>query len=63
MSALVPLPLVLPIVGTALSIIGGRWRNWQRFVSIATLTGVLAVSIALLVEADAEGIVVHRAGG
>ena len=63
MSSLVPLPLVLPLIGTALTIIGGRWRNWQRFVSLTTLAGVLGVSIALLVEADAEGIVVHRAGG
>jgi multicomponent Na+:H+ antiporter subunit D len=62
-SDLVPLPILLPLVGTALSIIGGRWRNWQRFVSIATLSGVLGVSIALLVAADDDGFIVHRAGG
>lgn len=63
MTSLVPLPVVLPILGAAVSIIGGRVRWWQRSVSITTLLAVLGVSIALLVEADREGMVVHRAGG
>ncbi len=63
MSALVPLPIVIPLIAAAISIIGGRWRTLQRIVSITALTAVLGVSVALLVAADADGFVVHRAGG
>ena len=63
MTRLVPLPIVLPILGAALSIVTGRWRITQRAISIATLTALLAVSTALLAGADDTGFVVHRAGG
>ena len=63
MNALVPLPLLLPLIGAAISILTGRWRAVQRIVSVATLSGVLAVSIVLLVAADDDGYVVHDAGG
>ena len=63
MNSLVPLPLAIPLVAAALSILTGRWRNVQRLISITALTAVLGVSIALLVGADDDGFVVHRAGG
>jgi multicomponent Na+:H+ antiporter subunit D len=63
MSALVPLPMAIPMVAAAVSIIGGRWRLFQRIVSIVALTASLGVSIALLVGADNDGFVVHRSGG
>lgn len=63
MSTLVPLPLAIPLVAAALSILAGRWRNVQRVISIVALTAVLGVSVALLVRADDDGFVVHRAGG
>ena len=63
MSALVPLPVAIPLIAAAVSIIGGRWRAFQRFVSVTALTAVLGVSIALLIAADDDGVVVHRGGG
>jgi multicomponent Na+:H+ antiporter subunit D len=60
---LVPLPIVMPLVGAALCVLVGRWRNAQRAISLVALTAALGVSIALLVGADDQGIVVHRAGG
>ena len=63
MSTLVPLPLAIPLIAAALSILVGRWRLAQRLISVAALTAVLGVSIALLVGADDDGFVVHRSGG
>ena len=63
MTSLVPLPIVLPILGAALSILVGRWRWGQRVISVATLSATLVISVILLVGADDTGYVVHRAGG
>ncbi len=63
MSALVPLPVIVPLLAAALSVLLGRYRALQRVVSIVALTGVFGVSIALLIGADDDGIIVHRAGG
>ena len=41
----------------------GRWRGAQRALSLAALSGVLGVCVALLVGADDEGVIVHRSGG
>jgi multicomponent Na+:H+ antiporter subunit D len=62
-SSLVPLPIVVPLLSAAISIVVGRWRTAQRVISVIALTGVLAVSVALLVGADDDGFVVHRSGG
>ena len=63
MTSLVPLPVVIPLLAAAISMIGGRWRPLQRTISVVALGSVLVVSVALLVEADDTGFVVHRAGG
>ncbi len=63
MNTLVPLPIAIPMIAAAASIIGGRWRTLQRIISVAALTAMLGVSVALLVAADDDGFVVHRAGG
>ncbi len=63
MSSLVPLPIVLPILAAAITIVGGRSRYFQRTVALLTLSVVVAVSIALLIEADDVGYVVHQDGG
>ncbi|HUF99199.1 MAG TPA: Na+/H+ antiporter subunit D [Ilumatobacter sp.] len=63
MTSLVPLTFALPLFAAAISIIGGKWRSFQRVVSVVTLTAVTGVSIALLVGADRDGYVVHRSGG
>ncbi|MDJ0769119.1 MAG: Na+/H+ antiporter subunit D [Ilumatobacter sp.] len=63
MSTLVPLPVVVPLIAAALSIVTGRFRAAQRVISVGALTAVFGVSIALLVGADDDGFVVHRSGG
>ena len=63
MSALVPLPVVLPLGGAALSILVGRHRAAQRFVSLSVLAATLVISVVLLVRADRDGFVAHDAGG
>ena len=63
MTSLVPLPVAIPLLAAALSVIGGRWRPLQRVISIVALGSCLAVSIALLAGADDDGFVVHRSGG
>jgi multicomponent Na+:H+ antiporter subunit D len=63
MTGLVPLPVIIPLVAAALSILVGRRRDLQRVVSLLALVGVLGVSIALLAGADDDGILVHRGGG
>ena len=52
MNLLVSSPVMVPIAGAALSIVVGRWRNAQRVIGVAVLTGVLACAVALLVEAS-----------
>ena len=61
--ALVPVPVVVPLAGAALSILFGGYRSEQRIVSLTALAATLAASIVLLVQADDEGVVVHGAGG
>ncbi|MDZ7674767.1 MAG: Na+/H+ antiporter subunit D [Acidimicrobiales bacterium] len=63
MNALVPAPILLPIAGAAISIVLGRWRNAQRILGVAVLTGVLGCSMALLLLVDRDGSEVVQAGG
>lgn len=63
MSALVPLPVLMPLVGAALTLLLGRWPQVQRTISVVVLVATLAVSVMLLRQAYAEGPVVVRIGG
>jgi multicomponent Na+:H+ antiporter subunit D len=60
---LAPLPVLLPLLGAAATLLVGRHPRTQRAVSLAVLTGVLAVSVALLFLADAEGATSISVGG
>ena len=62
MSALLPLPVLLPLGGAALSIVVGRWRAAQRMVALAVLTSVAGVTVALLVAVDRDDLVATQAG-
>ncbi|MEO8697415.1 MAG: Na+/H+ antiporter subunit D [Acidimicrobiales bacterium] len=63
MSWLVPVPIVLPLVGAALSILAGRSRVAQRVISLVILTTVVAASVALIIVVDRDGTIVSNAGG
>jgi multicomponent Na+:H+ antiporter subunit D len=62
-SALAPLPVLLPLLGAAATLLSGRHPWLQRTVSIAVLSTVVAVSVALLFLADAEGATAISVGG
>ncbi len=67
--ALIPMPVILPLVGAALSVVFARVRNVQRVISLLVLAGLVANNVLLLVRVDdatgyAEGgIAVSQAGG
>jgi multicomponent Na+:H+ antiporter subunit D len=62
-ASLVPLPVVVALMGAALSTALGHWRLAQRVISVITLTAVLVVAVALLHRADRVDHLVHEAGG
>ncbi|WP_335939246.1 Na+/H+ antiporter subunit D [Streptomyces sp. PTD5-9] len=56
MNALVPLPVLLPLCATGLSLaFGTRLKQVQRLVSVAVLTAVLGLSVTLMIYADLHG--------
>jgi multicomponent Na+:H+ antiporter subunit D len=62
MRLLLPLPVLLPIIGAGLTILGGKSRPFQRAVSLGVLTAVAALSVALLIAVDRDGIAATQAG-
>ncbi|KAB1912464.1 Na+/H+ antiporter subunit D [Micromonospora sp. AMSO31t] len=63
MPALVPLPVVVPLLGAALTLILTNRPRLQRSVSVIGLATTLLVAVVLLVEAYRHGPVVVRVGG
>ena len=63
MTTLVALPIVLPLVGAALSILCGRSRAAQRAIGLGVLAAVVGIAIRLLVVVDRDGTIVVEAGG
>ncbi|MEV0809547.1 Na+/H+ antiporter subunit D [Micromonospora sp. NPDC050200] len=63
MRQLVSLPVVVPLLGAALTLILANLPRLQRTVSVVALTGNLVVAVALLVEAYRHGPVVTQLGG
>jgi multicomponent Na+:H+ antiporter subunit D len=62
MRALLPLPVVLPLIGAAASILVGRSRTAQRVISISVLTVVAGLSVALVAIVDQDDVVATQAG-
>ena len=62
-SVLAPLPVLLPLLGAAGALLVGRHPRTQRALSLLVLTAVLAVSVALLLQADAQGSTAVSVGG
>ncbi|NMI02092.1 Na+/H+ antiporter subunit D [Pseudonocardia acidicola] len=63
MSTLVTLPVLLPMLGAALTVIGSRSARAQRLVGVVVLAAVSVVAAILLVAADRGGPVVAELGG
>jgi multicomponent Na+:H+ antiporter subunit D len=63
MTRLLAVPIVLPLLGAAVSILLGRSRTAQRVLGISILTTVTVVSVVLLVAVDRDGPIVTEAGG
>lgn len=63
MNALIPLPVVVPLLAAGLSVVFARYRNVQRALSMVALATVVGVTIALLIIVDDDGIEVTQAGG
>lgn len=63
MSRLVAVPVVLPLIGAALSILAGRSRLLQRVIGVSVLAAVTGAAVAILIHVDGHGTVVARAGG
>jgi multicomponent Na+:H+ antiporter subunit D len=62
-TALLTLPIMLPLVGAALSILLGRSRRLQRTIAVSVLAAVLVMAVTLLIEVDRDGPVSTQAGG
>ena len=62
MTQLVPLPILLPLIGAALSIVFGRRRVAQRVIALSVLSATTVISIVLLVVVDRDGPLVMPAG-
>ncbi len=60
---MIVLPIALPLVAAALSLLMSRWRTAQRAISLATCLAVLVLSVVILEQADAETAVVSQLGG
>jgi multicomponent Na+:H+ antiporter subunit D len=61
-SWLVPVPIVLPLIGAALSILVGRSRRAQRVIGLTVLTALVVVAVVLIVAVERDGTIVARAG-
>ncbi len=62
MRVLLPLIVLLPLLGAAVSILAGRARVAQRVVALSVLTAVLGLAVALLFVVDADGVVATQSG-
>ncbi|WP_406067298.1 Na+/H+ antiporter subunit D [Micromonospora sp. NBC_01638] len=63
MRALVPLPVVVPLLGAALTLLLIGKPRLQRAISVLCLSGTLTVAVLLLVQAYRHGPVVVAVGG
>jgi multicomponent Na+:H+ antiporter subunit D len=60
---LVPLPVVLPLLGAALSVLVGRWRTAQRVVGLSVLGALVVIAAVLVAQVDRDGTIAVHAGG
>ncbi|MGH3587229.1 MAG: Na+/H+ antiporter subunit D, partial [Pseudonocardia sp.] len=63
MSTLLTLPVLLPLLGAALTVVAGRFATVQRVLGIVVLTAVAVLAGVLLVATDQQGPIVAELGG
>lgn len=63
MTSLVPLPVVMPLLGAALTLILARRPRMQRAVSLTVLTATLLVAAVLLAYSSIDGPLIVQVGG
>ncbi len=63
MNALVPLPVIVPLLGASLTVLAAPWRPVQRVISLLALTANVIVSVLMLTEVDDGDVLVMQAGG
>jgi multicomponent Na+:H+ antiporter subunit D len=63
MSALLVLPIALPLVAAALALLVRGFRWAQRVISVATCVASMVLAVFILLAADAQGAVVTQLGG
>ncbi len=56
MSALLAVPIFVPLLCAALTMIAYRHRDLQRFIAVAALVAVLVDAILLLIRVEADGV-------
>ncbi|MCZ4521438.1 Na+/H+ antiporter subunit D [Rhodococcus ruber] len=61
--ALTPLPVLIPMLAAALTLVLGRRPRAQRFITIVALTAVVAISSMMLYLADRDGTSALQVGG
>ncbi|WP_431237625.1 Na+/H+ antiporter subunit D [Mycolicibacterium aichiense] len=62
-AVLMPLPVLIPLVAAALTLIAGRKPRLQRLIALAALTGVVVVCSVLLYLTDRDGTEALHVGG
>lgn len=62
-AALIPLPVLIPLLAAAVTLILGRRPRAQRGITVFALVATLVVAVALLYFADRDGIEVMQVGG
>ena len=60
---LTPLPVLIPLIAAAVTLIAGRRPRLQRFITLGALTAVTVVCAVLLVLTDRRGTIALQVGG
>ena len=63
MTVLLTLPVLLPLLGAALSLMLGSRPDFQRVIGLIVLSGVVVITSVLVYHTDTEGPVVLQLGG
>lgn len=63
MNVLIVLPVLLPLLGAALSLMVGRFPSVQRVLSLIFLSSIVVIASVLVARIDAQGPIVLQLGG